>query len=127
MTVIDASKVCHGAKQPAHWVNPAAEVDEKLDELAARDKGFEAVDSVGLSEVTAAGITLPMATEVTNQDTAVYALSSNRVTISKGGTYPVAVRISVGGVSGGGVYGTETVLKLNGTEVSNGKLYVSRS
>jgi hypothetical protein len=124
---IDAHLVTHAPAVHADWITPEHNVDGKLDELAARRvESLEAADGAVGIEVTAADIQLPLGTQVTNTDSDIFTLSSSRITINRSGTYMVDIHIGTKGTVGGGAYGIEAWPTLNGSEISNSKLYVCR-
>jgi hypothetical protein len=77
-------------------------------------------------EIDATETVLPIS-EVINEDTALFSLSGNTITFLQDATITLGINVSVGGTSGGGAYGVEGYPTIGGTEVSNSKLYASRS
>jgi len=87
---------------------------------------FEAADAIGVIEITGSETLVPLGTEVTNTDTQIFSLASNRATIRHNGAYDLAPLVAVGALDVTGSYGIEFYLKKNGVEVPNSKAYLTR-
>jgi len=125
----DASQVNYGPESLIDWESSAdpGGVDGALDQLARRvPTVFHGYDATGGQTFdNSIAVTVNIDTSKLNGNTDVFALASDAVTISDAGNAHIMFQVSIA-TTGTGNYTAEAWLELNGSEVTDSRVYLGR-